>query len=292
MIWLLTMTLRKGVSMRNSNLLKAGFAFSVLCTLSFSETQTTTETIAAPSAVNKITGTLDLRPSVTPNKAEWFTENTANIGYQFTKDTSIRYEHYFNTTLSALGSGLGLTSEGSYAGATFNNLWANKESGWSFGYNPRVYLPTKAGWADAGMMAVTRQYFNFTKKFNDTFTIVFSEVPIVHFYNKSSAVTKSGVVANPAFENRIYVNFQFALAPKWTLEVPILLKNIYHSPAAGAKFDNAWETQLVLYYPELDYAVNSNLTLGVSYYSDNLLGQSLGDSLGGGAAQMVLRATL
>jgi hypothetical protein len=284
------MTLRKGEPMRKYNLLKVGFAFSVLCTLSFSETQTTVETVAAP--VNKITGTLDIRPSVTPNKADWFTENTANIGYQFTKDTSIRYEHYFNTTLSGLGTGLGLTSEGSYAGATFNNLWANKESGWSFGYNPRVYLPTKAGWADAGMMATTRQYFNFTKKFSESFTMVFSEVPILHFYNRAASVGKTGLAANPAFENRIYVNFQFALASKWSLEIPILLKNIYYSTAAGAAKSNSWETQLILYYPELDYAVNSNLTLGVSYYSENMLGQGLGDSLGGGAAQMVIRATL
>ena len=128
---------------------------------------------------------------------------------------------------------------------------------------------------------------------NDSVKLTFAELMIPQVF-KTAGV---GAVANPAYQNRLYLIADFDITPKLSLSIPILAyQTKYRDYSADAKNSDSWRSMIYI-WPELDYALNENLTLGVAYYSDNLLKSNLskwtvGDGLEKGAVQFVITTNL
>lgn len=262
----------------------------------------TAATVQAAPTVNAI-GVLELRPGYYPQgdlKDKVATDNFVEVGGKITPNIALTYTQQFVTNLydSAPGpsKGLDLKATDGYFRAVFSNLWVSPDETLTFGYQPRVYLPTDAGKRDAGMISTVRNYLTFTKKFSDTFSFQFSEIPIFHFFSREGNVVGGKAVANPAFENRIYAIPIINLSSSWSLALPVMFHQTRHRPFAGAAHSQGWSFYLWT-WPELLYAIDNHHTVGIAYQSDNLVKPDLsafdiGGGFGNGAFQLVYRASL
>jgi len=250
--------------------------------------------IKAPSE-QKIIGVLEFRPSWTQSTGKFHTENMAQLGYQFNKNTTLSYRQYFNTNIynPDNSEGLGLTAQDGLFVADFRNIWTNSSQGLSFGYEPRLYLPTATATRDAGMITVVRNYLKLTKKFSDKFSLTAMEIPILHIYSRSG----TGDKANPVFENRVYLIASYSPVKSVSIDIPLMLNSQRTANYnAVAKNNDRWG-HILWSWPEVTYAVSPNTALGVGFMTDNLIrpdfsALTIGDGFRKGVAQMILRATL
>ncbi len=258
-----------------------------------SSASVSTAAIQAPTEA-RITGVLEARPTMTIKGADNITtENTVGLGYQFNPNFEIGAIQYFDTNVSSpdpARTGADVLVQDGFVRAKFNNLYKTED--FSFGYEPRVYLPTRAGFRDAGGIAMIRNYLKFAYKASPSVTLTAMELPIFHFYDRAA----NGTVANTAFENRVYLIADFDLGKGFALSLPLYFHQTKARNAAGTTNGGNWTT-FVYTWPEITYAVSPNVTLGVAYRSDNLMndtmsGFTLGDGLEVGAFQAILGVTL
>jgi hypothetical protein len=261
-----------------------------------SETPTLTTTAALPQP---IVGMLELRPSWTGSNAsgEFHTENTAELGYKFNKDRYLGYVQYFNTNIydptTPANKGLGLVAKDGFFSFKMNNIWESGDKSWSLSWNPRLYMPTDASLRDKGLVAYARNYLNLTKKVSKAVSFTLSEIPIFFAFNRPG---DSGA-ANQFFENRNYLIFDWNITDKLTFEAQIMFHETrYRNFAPGAKNNDTW-TYTLWTWPELDYAITPNATIGVAWESDNFVNPDLSAGFQANGAnlavtQLVFRASL
>lgn len=254
--------------------------------------------VGADAPAGRVTGLLDFRPSYTSKTGELHTENTAAIGYQFNADRAIGYTQYVNSNLynpqaSEEESGLQAKLDVGFVNGKFKNLWQSEAKDLAFSYEARLYTPTSQSAQDAGMITTNRNYLTLKKTFNETFSLSVVELPIFHLYSRSGANGK----ANPFFENRVYLIADINLTSKLSLSLPLMFHQTrYANFQDGAKNNNSWG-YFVYVWPEVTYAIDDTYSVGVSYYSDNLLTSdlakfTLGDGLEQGVYQLVFTASL
>lgn len=257
------------------------------------------ETVAIPSKSEAtLKAAIEFRPSWSSKRGAFSTENNAELGYAFNKKTYVGYRQEFNTNLfdpSAKVSGMSLVAIDGILRADFRDVLVNKDAGLSFGYEPRIYLPTEAEERDKGRIFSTRQYLKVKKNLGTTTALTLMEVPILHVYNSPGTMAGG---ANPVFENRVYLVFDWTLIDgKLDFSFPVMFHNKKHRDfGAGAANNSAWAQKLWV-YPELTYAVNKNFSLGLAYSSENLVAPDLSETtfksgFESGLTQIVLRATL
>ncbi len=253
------------------------------------------------------TGNVELRPGVyLGDKNALRSENQIQLGYKFSPDLEIFGRQELNTNISDANlasskSGLDLTAGNLVFGLKLNNLYVNESAGLSFGYEPRVYLPTDQTNRANGMNATLRNYLKVKKSIASNVDVTFMEIPIFHFYNqagKLDPVTGKTFVA-PGYENRIYVIFDFAfLNNKLSVSMPFNLNTNFYRTFTAGNDPKSGSTQHKLWiYPEITYNVSPHIDLGVAFYSDALMASDLskftiGDGINKGVPQLVLRASL
>jgi hypothetical protein len=121
------------------------------------------------------------------------------------------------------------------------------------------------------MLTALRNYAKLKYQATSNLALTFEEVPVFHIYSGAGSTTPKGPVANPIFENRAGMGFEYAFSDKLKLICPILLSDVrtraYSSLAAN---DNKW-LHKVWVNPELYYTVNANVVVGMGFYSENLI---------------------
>lgn len=257
-------------------------------------------TAVAPQAADApaITGTVDIRPSHYVDTLR--TENYLDLGYK-TGNHHFIIEQDFNTNLynpsSTTGySGADVEIRDTFLRYKYNNVWESDDKVFSLSYELRPFLPTFKSRRDAGMITIVRNYAKFAAKVSDSVTLSLWEIPIAHIYNRSGNFNSAGeAVPNAAFENRIYFIADWSMSERWSLSFPLML-NSARLREFGGKGGN-WDHYLWI-YPELDYAIDANYTVGLSWYNDagftkgDLSETTLESGFKNGVTQLVFRATL
>lgn len=112
----------------------------------------------SPLSFREVMGSIDIRPSIDFGTQQVRTENTLDIGYQFTANTAIDYTQYFNAIITPQPGGPFVGDDGFLRGR-FNNIWKNVSGDLSFGMEERLYLlaPSRA---NAGMITAFRTHFS------------------------------------------------------------------------------------------------------------------------------------
>ncbi len=247
-----------------------------------------------PPSNERITGVLEMRPTATAKGPNNFTtENTLGLGYQFNPNFEIGAVQYIDTNVRSSKpsrTGADVIIQDSFIRAKFNNIYQTEKL--SFGFEPRVYLPTRAAFRDAGGITFIRNYFKLAYKASSAVTLSFMELPIPYFSSRAG----TGTTANIAFENRLYFIADFDLGKGFAFSLPLFFhqtKNRDFAPAArGGKWDH-----FVYTWPELTYAVAPNATIGVAFYTDNFLtadnrGLDIANGFAKGAFQAILGLSL
>ena len=233
----------------------------------------TSVTSASAQSTGRFIGGVDLRPTYGSKIGEFHSENYAQVGYEFSKSLSVGYRQEFNTNLyhPSIDKGLDLYAKSGFARVKINDLW--KSGNTSFGFESRLYFPTEAVKRDAGQIFATRNYARLRQKMTSDFTLMLEEYPIFHVYNRASF----NKVANPWFENRVALTAEYFPFEKVKLLVPLYLESTRFREAGKAKNSDRWSHKVYL-WPELDYIVSPQLTVGVAYQSGYLFKDDLGDS--------------
>jgi hypothetical protein len=270
-----------------------------------------TETVTIPSTESKVTATFEVRPTWTIQqgtnpgggnslKGKVGTENQAELGYQFNRNTIVTYRQEVNTNIydpnaGADASGLNPVAQDGFLRGRFENL-VQTDTGLSLGYEPRLYVPTDPAKRAAGMVGALRNYVKLKQNLSDTVDLSLYEVPILHLYNTAGDQTNNS--ANPTWENRMYLILDVAfLDGKLNFSLPLMLNTTRTRDfSVGALNNNATFWKLWA-YPELTYDFTSTFTAGVAFYTDNLIGDNFrwadfGKGIEKGAAQIILRASL
>ena len=253
----------------------------------------------SPSA-SSVLGAVEVRPSYKSLVGEFHSEDSALLGYQFNKNNSVVYKQEFNTnlydpSLSANRSGLNAYLFEGYLKEKINNIYQNGNL--SVSYEGRQYLPTWSVKRDAGMLTALRNYAKVKYQMTSALALTAEEVPVIHLYKQAGTINAKGPAANPFFENRASVGVDYAFSDALKLSVPLLISSVrtrsYDSSAAN---NDRWGHKIWV-NPEIYYSVNSNVVVGLGYYSDSLVKNNLsdtaiGDGLNQGTTQFIFSTNL
>lgn len=248
----------------------------------------------------KFGASLDLRPSWSSTEGSMHTENELAIEYRPTTSAHVGYTQEFQTNLYSPGEtnqGVSPHLHDGYLRGEFKEIWKNGRL--TFTNEARVYLPTHAGDRDAGLVTALRNYFKFNYEASEMVELAAMEVPILHVYNKAGSIDEAEeATANPVIENRFFLVAGLSFMKKTlNLKLPLIVENARHSDfQEGAKFNNGWSHKLWV-YPELTYSVGESTSIGMAYYSENLVKDdfsalALNDGFSKGVFQVILQQSL
>lgn len=260
-------------------------------------TGTTVESTAG-LAGSAVYGRLELRPTWGTASGIFNAQNNAEIGYRFTADTKILFNQSFNFDLrNPNSSGMNFTVPDARIEADFNNLWTDRRGGWAFDYQPRLHVPTDAGKRDVGLITEFRHQLQLTKTFSEPFQMTAALIPAFHAYSQAGGLAGGKLAANPIFENRLEVTAKWMFARNWKLEMPLKFwQTRYREFAANALHNDMWAFAVTM-KPEIQWAIDPHVTLGVAFetgnfFSENLQKATFGDAFKNAQAQIALIATL
>lgn len=264
-------------SLNFASLLTAAVMGLMISSSGFSDETVTavTQTLAAPKS--KVIGTLDLRAEYYSSQGAYDTSNFIEGGYQFTPDVKVTWLQGFDSNIykSSLDGkateGLNGIMDQGYLRTRVTNIL--KSGSLSFAYESRIFAPTMESERANGNITRLYNAFKLIDKVNDTLTLTLVEVMTPQVF-KTAGV---GSVVNPAFQNRVYFIADVNITSKLSLSLPLLAyQTKYRDYKAGAKNNDSW-TSLIYVWPELDYALTDNVTLGFAYVSDNLMKSDLSE---------------
>lgn len=247
---------------------------------------------------------IDIRPSYYPTNEnatpgtlggdKFGIEYTAWAGFTLTKDTSFIYEQYINTVGSTPNATMNLEPkmmEGA-ARVLVNNLWTSDKLGLALSYENRTLLPWRSDLRDHNRVLANRNYVKLKKTFNENFSLTLMEVPIAFLHTTPNYINSAGKsVNNEAFQNRVYlVPTGTLMDGKLTLTMPVWL-------SSTVRRDEAKFTHDLIAWPEIDYALDQNFTVGVAYLTGSFVkknfdGFQVGQAFTDGESQLVFRAAL
>ncbi len=258
-----------------------------------------------PAFSPKFTGMIELRPSWNPAGNDFHTENTLDLGYNFSPNFSMDYNQYINTNLSkANTAGIGVDPQDGFLRARFKNVWQNVKKDLTIEIEERLYMPTQASKRDVGMIVALRNYMTVIKQFTPKFSLIVQEIPIIYGFDRSGTTkveppAKVGDPAkvthtpNAAFENRLYLIASYDITPTVNFSFPLMLwatAQRRFGPTAVSPSASRW-AYMAMIWPELNVAVGPQTFVGVSYYSGNFL-DGFKKGLSDGVTQLILRQTL
>lgn len=277
--------------------------FWVVASKTFGKAPNNTIEALTPKGI-KATGYIDLRPSWITKSGNFTTEDTAELGVQLTKNTSLTYMQGFVTNLynpigSEMTSGLKPQLDSGAIKTKVDNIWKSDIDGLALSYENRVSLPVDQASQDRGMITIILNYIKLSKRVTDNLKFTLSEVVIPMIHKQSGVVSIDGeALANRVFENRVYFIADVQLTDKLSLSMPLMFHQSRTANFRSDASNNASWSFHVWISPELDYALNDHLTLGLAYYNNdsfftpNLSSAQFGQALESGEFQFVLIASL
>lgn len=251
--------------------------------------------VLGTSGLEALYGFLEFRPSYTSIQGEAHTENTAEVGYKIAPTLKTGYVQYFSTNLMSNMSntqGLNLTANDGFLYFKAKEVWQSPDKHLSASYQFRVITPVDKTKVQSGFITSLRNQFLLTYKFNDFVNVDLSYHPILHAYNKVGIVSSKGTLqANPAFDH------QFVLQPvihplnNVTVLFPLVYQVTHYREMVGATNSSSWK-KFITFWPEVDYDINPMHTVGLAYYTDNLIseygsGLNLSNGFKNGVVQLV-----
>jgi hypothetical protein len=257
----------------------------------------------APAGISA-TGYIDLRPSWITKFGNFTTEDTVELGAKLTADTSLTYmqgilTNIYDPNSPEAASGMKPQLDAGAIKTKVNNIWKSDSDGLALSYENRVYLPVDEASQSRGMITAIRNYIKLSKSVTDNLKFTLSEIAIPMIHNQSGIVSSvGGASANKVFENRVYFIADLQLTQKLSLSMPLMFHQSRTANFRSDAANNASWSFHVWTSPELDYAVNDNLTLGLAYYNNdsfftpNLSKAQFGQALESGEFQFVLTASL
>jgi hypothetical protein len=257
----------------------------------------------APEDESGLGGWIDLRPSWTGSAGTVHAENEAALEYRLGGATSFGYTQEFRSNLLRAGiestsTGLELVMGDGYLWGNFAEFARVPGTGITFSYEPRLYLPTARAEQKAGLIFATRQYLKANWRLTSNLDLFLWEIPIGYVYYVEGYEEEDGPVANRSFENRIEAGPRLTLFDeKVVFKMPLVVQSLRHrhySPDAAN--DGGW-AHYVWVNPEILVTVAENTVVGLGYYSDTLMDESLsrGDVEGGlkrGVVQAIFQQSL
>jgi len=268
--------------------------------------QSVVETPAKPGEpTSKVFGTLDLRAEFWGLPGAWDTSNFFQIGYTFTPDVKVSWYQGFDSNLYKASltqipgaSGLNPVLDQGFLRTRVNNIWKNGNL--SLAYESRIYVPTLS--FDSQMGNITRFYNAIKLAYKASEAFTFSAIGVVSPQIFNAAGTTYGG-PNPWLENRLYLVTDVQITPKLSFSLPVLLyQDKYRDYAANPTNlllgGNTGDWGYFLYiWPELDYALNDTLTLGLAYVSGNMVkpdfsGTTMESAFKSGILQFVVTTNL
>jgi len=246
-------------------------------------------------------GNLEIRPSYKSLSGEFHSEDSAFLGVQLNSNDSIVYKQEFNTNiydpkLNEAQNGLNAFLTDGYLKEKLNNLYSN--GNFSLSYEGRQYVPTWSVRKQAGLITAVRNYAKLKYQASPSLLLTFEEVPVLHVYQQSGSVTSKGPVANPIFENRASVGFEYTFSDRLKLSVPLLLSDVRTRSYDPSALNNSRWLHKVWVNPEIFYTVSSNIMLGMGFYSENLIknndftDSALGAGVEQGTTQFIFSTSL
>lgn len=250
--------------------------------------KTTVRPAPSPAAQTKFFGNFEVRPAWDTLHGTFNSENSAELGVDL-KTWRLSYEQDIDTEATNGTNPHNPILQDSFLRVKFPNLWTNGDTGFTDEF--RAYFPVNEEARDHGMVTIIRNGFILTHKISPYVSFTLMEAPMIHAYSDAGAETTSGPVANPIFENRNVVAFDFNLSQTVTFSMPLhFYAKKYRDYRSGAKNNADWAPSLFI-WPELRWAANPNLTLGTAYRTNSFFnvdetGTVPGD--GGGAFQAII----
>ncbi len=227
---------------------------------------------ANPAATGaKIIGNVDLRPSVQMSDGLVYSEDMIEFGVQFAPGRAITYVQTFYTAEPGQEQdALKVTTSPGWIRSRVGNI-AKLPGNIDVSYENRTYLPTWEFDRTRGQIASFRNYFKFNKDFSPQFSLTFMELPIFHVFSQAG----SGTSANPIFENRFYLVGTWNISDKLAFYLPVMFHQTRHRDfASDTKFSNNWSF-FAWINPEIYYTVSANFSVGLGYYSGNMVARDL-----------------
>jgi len=223
-------------------------------------------------------GFFELRPTYTGLSGEFHTENTAQLGYKFSPDTTVSYIQYFNTRLydpaSSVSRGAVYLSDGWLYGQV-NNILADQDKVNTFGMRELYIPPTDSAKRDLGFIGTFRTYFKYNHKFSNLYNLDVWNVPMAHIYSRAGTTVPGTNQANPVFENEVILQHNFNITEKLQFVFPIIWEYArYASYRADAQNSGRWVSTFWI-WPEITYNVTPDTQVGLAYETDNLLQDDL-----------------
>ncbi len=285
--------------------LVAAFGATAAETPTSSTTTTTTSsssttTVSGSSKPGKIIGGIELRPSYLTTQGEYHAENWVQGGYQFGNGVSLSYRQEFRNNFHDVGrrdNSFDLSADDGFFRGKFGDIWKNGAH--SFYYENRVYIPTNHVRRELGMVTAIRNYARYKYNVSKSVQLSLEEMPIVHFYSQNGGRNPNTgrLDANPWFENRVSLAAEWTILKDLKLFFPLVLRQTrFREFARGAKNNDVWVHRLYI-WPELVFAVNSQINLGLAYQSGDLIAPDFSKSaidqgFKTGMAQLILSASL
>jgi len=216
-----------------------------------------------------LSAAVDLRPSWSSARGTVHSENEASLSYQFNERTSLAYVQEFGT--GHLGEGIDLLLGDGYLRA----FRAQAVSG--VDYTLRLYAPTRREDREAGRLTILRNHFYVPAQVSNWLTLSFTEIPIWHVYSTPDP--------HPSLENRMEWAAEMSFFDeKLKVKIPVILQNVWNS-------DSTW-TNLFWVNPEVIYSVSETTGLGLAFYTQNLIEDSLSHGVQHGIFQVVFQQVL
>jgi hypothetical protein len=213
-------------------------------------------------------GFLELRPSYGSRVGEWHTEDTVEAGYYFNKNDRLFYSQWLLSNLyqpTAVNDGDGIRADDGALRLRLENIWTSGDTRLS--YRNRVYTPTRKTKRDVGFMTSIRNDLVLIQKMSDVVSMDFSIIPTLHFYDRAGA----NGAAHPMFAQMFILNADFSLTEKLKFSLPLIYEvSRYRNFQANATRNDSWGNNLWI-WPELAYGIDATHTVGLSYYSANVL---------------------
>lgn len=238
------------------------------------------------------TGLVEARPTLMTRKGSFTTENYYEISWWPKPNQRLTFgETLFSA--STPGKGQTPTFGDGYFRYQFREIKKVEAMGLTVSVDVRANLPISKASKDAGLITALRSTVLIARAITPSARFEFRNTPIVYFFKAPGHQGSSGAVAHPIIENRTSIGPVISITPELTLMAPVNLSLMkYRKYANGALHENELQVDLS-FSPELDWAVNPNLYLGLAYRTEALIvrdqiGLALSDTAGSGYLQFVM----
>jgi len=239
-----------------------------------------------------VTGLLEIRPTWGTQKKKFTTENYYEISFWNGRNERLTFgETLFTSPGPQQGQEVAFGD--GFVRYQWREVKKNPVTGLAVTTDIRANLPLSKSSREAGLITALRSTLLMTVPITKSTRFEFRETPIVYFFKAAGHESPTGPLAHPVFENRVSLGPVISLSSSLTLVVPLYFSLMQYRRYQKGAFHDGELVPDLSFSPEIDWQVNSNLYLGVSYRTDGLIvrddiGHVLSNHAGSGSLQFVM----